>query len=229
MAAEPASIARPPTTQQVVLMELRRQLLSRELRPGEPIRPDAIAAQLAVSRVPVREALKILEGEGQVEYRPHHGYFVTELLVNDLVEIYRIRELLEGEAVRVAVTAIEPATLERMREAMEEMERLGSDEILPMTEANRQFHFALLEAAGMPHLLHHILLLWNATDPFRSLYYMDEQHLALVQREHREILAAVERGDAEAAVEVLDRHRRNAIAALAEVLPHQRDDTGGTS
>lgn len=218
---EPAPIARPPTTQQVVLAELRRRILSRQLRPGDPIRSDNVAAELHVSRVPVREALKILEGEGQIVYRPHHGYFVTDLRRNDLVEIYRIRQILESEAVRIAVPQLDGSTLEVMREAMHDMEALDADEIMPMTAANRRFHFALLEAAEMPHLLHHIHLLWNATDPFRSLYYMDAEHLALVLREHREIFDAVTRDDAEAAVELLNEHRENAIDALAQVLTEE--------
>ena len=94
---------RPPTAQEAVLAELRRAIVTGELAPGEQVLQDALAERFGVSRVPLREALKILEGEGQVTYRPHRGYFVAELDVDDLREVYRIRDLLESEAVRVAV------------------------------------------------------------------------------------------------------------------------------
>lgn len=218
MATDPAWSGRPLTTQEVVLAELRREILSGGLRPGSPIRPDAIASRLQVSRVPVREALKILEGEGQVIYRPHQGYFVAELHLKDLVEIYRIRELLEGEAIRHAVPNLDEEELERMREAMDEMESLEDDQIMQMTTANRRFHFTLLEAAGMPHLQNQIRLLWNSTDPFRALYYMDEEHRRLANGQHREIFDAAAAGDVEAVIGHLDTHRRNAIDALKEIL-----------
>src|SRR5690606_32639587 len=75
---------KPPTAQQAVLAELRRFIASGSLRPGQQIRQDTLSAELGVSRVPLREALKILEGEGQVTYEAHRGYFVTELSLRDL-------------------------------------------------------------------------------------------------------------------------------------------------
>jgi len=108
---------RPPTAQEAVLTELRRAIGSGELRPGEQVLQDALAERFGVSRVPLREALKILEGEGQVVYRPHRGYFVAELDVADLREVYRIRDLLESEAVRVAVPRLTPVDLAAMTSA----------------------------------------------------------------------------------------------------------------
>src|SRR5674476_1570791 len=77
---------RPPTAQEAVLAELRRLITAGLLRPGQQIVQDALAVQFGVSRVPLREALKILEGEGQVTYVAHRGYFVTELSLSDLIE-----------------------------------------------------------------------------------------------------------------------------------------------
>ena len=91
---------RPLTAQQAVLAELRRAMLAGELTPGSQIVQEAIAERLGVSRVPIREALRILEGEGQVIYVPHHGYSVAELNLDELLEIQRIRELLEPEVTR---------------------------------------------------------------------------------------------------------------------------------
>jgi DNA-binding GntR family transcriptional regulator len=220
----PVPFERPGTTQELVLEELRRKILVGELRPGEPIRPDQLATELRVSRVPVREALKILEGEGQVRYRAHHGYVLAELRREDLLEIYGIRRLLEDEAVRAAVPRLHATDLAEMRAACARMETFGAEDVSEMAVANRRFHMTLLEASGMSHLLHHIRLLWNASDHYRSVYYLDETHRAEVNEDHRQIVAAAAGGDADVLVGLLDAHRDRAIAGLAPALEEGGND-----
>ena len=93
-----------------------------------------------------------------------------------------------------------------------------------MAVANRRFHFALLDASDMPHLLHHIGLLWNASDHYRSVYYQDEDHRAEVHQDHRRILAAANARDAGALLGLLDAHRDRAIAGLAPALEEGASD-----
>ena len=129
---------RPPTAQQFVLGELRRAITTGRLRPGAPIRQDALAEELQVSRVPLREALKTLQGEGLVRYEAHRGYFVETLSLDDLREVYRIRELLEEEAVRRAVERLADADLDRLEEIQADVERAAAEgDVLAMTTANR--------------------------------------------------------------------------------------------
>jgi DNA-binding GntR family transcriptional regulator len=218
-----APFARPKTTQEQVLEELRRRILTGAIRPGDPIRPDQLAAELGVSRVPVREALKILEGEGQVRYRAHHGYVLTELDLADLREIYRARQLLEDEAARAALPRLTAEDLTRMRALCDEMERLGTDDAAAMAVVNRRFHFVLLEASQMPHLLHHIRLLWNTSDHYRSEYYADDAHRRAVHDEHRRIVEAAAARDAEALIGALDEHRDHAIVGLRTTLEETPD------
>jgi len=216
-APSPRWTGRPRTTQEHVLAELRRRILTGEVAPGDAIRPDVVAAELAVSRVPVREALKILEGEGQVDYRPHHGYTLAELRIDDLREIYRLRELLEGEAVRVAVRRLDEGHLDEMRRADDEMWGLDPGDragIAAMAIANRRFHFVPFEAAAMPHLLHVIDLLWNATDHYRSVYYLDDADRRQVRADHARIMKAARARDGRALRAAMDEHRRHAIDGL---------------
>lgn len=215
------AVARPLTTQEHVLAELRRMILRGALVPGEPIRADQIAAELEVSRVPVREALKILEGEGQVTYRPHHGYVLAELRLEDLRENYRIRRLLEDDAAGVALGRITDEDVQHMRDAIEEMEALGPEDPAAMAVVNRRFHFVLLEAAGMPQLMHHVRLLWNASDHYRSVYYADAAYRREVHDEHRQILAAVTGRDPDALRTALDGHRDRAIEGLRAILKEE--------
>lgn len=209
---------RPETAQAAVLTEIRRLILDGELPPGTPIRQESIASALGVSRVPVREALKILDGEGQVTYRPHRGYSVTELSLDDVREIYRLRELLEGEAVRVAVPQLTDAEVARMREALVEMEAVPHDEVAHMSEANTRFHETLIEGCRMPHLLRHVRLLRQSTSAYRSLYYMDDHARDVVRSEHRAILEAVEARDPERAAQLTADHRAHALRAFERLL-----------
>lgn len=214
---------RPPTAQQFVLDELRRAITGGELQPGTPIRQDALAERLDVSRVPLREALKILEGEGLVVHQAHRGYFVAELSLADLSEVYRIREILEAEAVRAAAVRMGPEALAETVAALEEaqlqVEQTGAaGDVAAMAAANRRFHFLLIEASGMPRLVRLIGTLWDATDAYRSLYYAEAPNRERVLHEHRTVLEALRDGDVEGAVRRLDEHRAHAVSALREVL-----------
>jgi DNA-binding GntR family transcriptional regulator len=215
---------RPPTAQEAVLDEVRRFIATGRLRPGQKIIQDALAVELGVSRVPLREALKILEGEGQVTYAAHRGYFVTELSLSDLVEVYRIRELLEAEAVATAVPQMTAEDIDRLEEAERDV-RAASDkaDVIAMTSANRRFHFSIIEACALPRLVWLIRLLWDATEVYRSVYYNEETNRILVEAEHRALVKAVREGDVAAALSVLTEHREHAIATLRVVLA-QADD-----
>jgi DNA-binding GntR family transcriptional regulator len=210
---------RPPTAQEAVLAELRRTILEGELAPGAQILQDRIAEQLGVSRVPVREALKMLEGEGQVSYAPHRGYFVTELDAAELMEVYQIRDILEAEAVTRALPHLGDDDYERMEEAVDDMEAAEREsDIVALTAANRRFHFALMEPCGMPRLLRIIRQLWDSTDPYRSVYFGHEQHRKTVRQEHRAILGAVRNRNADELVRELTEHRLHAVESLRTIL-----------
>ncbi len=215
---------RPPTAQEAVLAELRRLITAGQLRPGQQIVQDALAVQFGVSRVPLREALKILEGEGQVTYVAHRGYFVTELSLSDLIEVYRIREILEAEAVSIAVPQMTAEDIHRLEEAERDV-RAAADiaDVVAMTSANRRLHFAILDACALPRLVWLIRLLWDATEVYRSVYYNEAHNREMVDSEHRALVAAVKAGDATAALMVLTEHREHAIEALRPVLDQAGD------
>lgn len=206
---------RPPTTQEFVLDELRKSIVSGELAPGQPIRQDTIAAGMGVSRVPLREALKTLEAEGQVVYQPHRGYSVAELSLADLLEVYRMRELLESEAASVAAERLTDADLTRITDAGRDVEEAAENgDLVAMIAANRRFHFALLEPAGMPRLLRVVRTLWDATDAYRAVYYNSGTNRARVRREHEAIISAVEDRRADDLIRLLAEHRDHAVDAL---------------
>ncbi|WP_323959497.1 FCD domain-containing protein [Arthrobacter sp. JZ12] len=210
---------RPPTAQAFALAELRRMIIAGEVEPGQPLRQDALAERLGVSRVPLREAFKILEGEGQIVYEPHRGFKVARLSLEDLLEVYRIRKLLETEAASAAVERADSSVLQAMKDAAREVEDASAAaDILPMTEANRRFHFVLLSASGMPRLEKLIQVLWDATDTYRFVYYGTPTNRERVEAEHNLIIDAFAARDAERLVKHLDEHRDHAVDALRAFL-----------
>ncbi len=210
---------RPPTTQEFVLDELRRLILTGEMAAGAPIRQDALAERLGVSRVPLREALRTLEGEGQVVYRPHRGYQVADLSLDDLLEVYRIRELLETEATRKAVPLLTDEDIDRLVQAEADIEKAAlAGDIVGMAAANRQFHFIVLEASGMPRLTRLVRVLWDATDAYRALYYSSTENRERVHHEHHAIIAAIRTRKSDDVIRLWDEHRNGAVTALREIV-----------
>jgi len=206
---------RPKTAQEAVLREIRQRLLEGRLRPGEAIRPDKLGEELGVSAVPVREALRILEGEKQVFHRPHRGYIVTELDIEDLEEIFRIREILEAEAIRLAMPNITAEHMEVILDATQVMETPDRS-IYELGMANRKFHFTFYEASEMPRLVSMINSLWDAAEPhhFRSPNYTSPENRNHINVEHRRIVDAIVSRDTEKMITEMHDHRQKAFQIL---------------
>jgi DNA-binding GntR family transcriptional regulator len=211
--------SRPATTAQQVLENLRHGLVSGLLRPGQRVTQEDVAVRLGVSVAPVREALRVLEQEGQLVYHPRRGYFVTELRIEDLEEIYELRRVLEGRVIRLALPGLDDETLTRVRAAAEECEAAGeAADVTRELAANRRFHFGLLESAEQPHTMRMIRLLWDSTEAYRAIYYNSPAERRRAAKAHKRILAAVAARDADRLVAELDAHRDRALAVLRRIL-----------
>jgi DNA-binding GntR family transcriptional regulator len=214
------------TVQHGTLLWLRDQIARGTVRPGDQLRQENLARQFGVSVPPVREALKTLEAEGQVVYKPHRGYFVASMSFSDLAENYRIRDLLESEAVQRSVPILGKADVGRMRDAIRDMDDAHrNDDIPTLTLANRRFHFTLFDASEMPRMTDMIRVLWESSDRYRSLYFATHQHRRRVNDEHRAILAAVRAHDTHSAVALLNTHRENALQSLRSTLDGRESST----
>jgi DNA-binding GntR family transcriptional regulator len=209
----------PSTTAQHALDALRRAIVAGELRPGGRIGQDEFASQLGVSIAPVREALRILEQEGQVTYLPRRGYFVTALEIADLEEIYGLRAMLEERAARHALASHDDSELERIALAARDFAgSVDAGDVAAELEANRRFHLAILDAPDRPHTMRVIRQLWDSTEAYRALYYNleDERHSAVSA--HDRILDALRARDADLLVAELTAHRDRALTVLRKVL-----------
>lgn len=217
----------PPlgTTGQHTLDALRAAIASGRLRPTDRIRQEEVAESLGVSLAPVREALAVLENEGQVTYRPRRGYFVTELRIADLQEIYQLRAVLEERAVRNALPQLDEDALERIRLAARECAAAASvGDVTAELAANRRFHLGLMESPDQPHTLRVVRQLWDSTEAYRATYYnsADERRLSL--EAHDRIMAAVDDGAADVLVAELHAHRQRALIVLTDLIGRVASD-----
>ncbi|MGH2693649.1 MAG: GntR family transcriptional regulator [Actinomycetota bacterium] len=152
-----------------VYQHTRNAILMGEYAPGFPLRVQALATLNDVSTIPVREALRRLEAERLIESVANKGARVAELSFPDLADAYRIRTILEVEAVRLAFPRLEPADLETARALKEEMTRLfEEDRIHEAHETHRKLHFLIYEKTDSTWLLHIIRALWDHTERYRS-------------------------------------------------------------
>ena len=224
MTGKADSFSKPPTTHEAVLLELRRLITNGQLPPGTQIIQEALAAEFGVSRVPLREALKMLEADGLVVYRPHRGYFVTDLSVEDLYEVHRLRKILEDEALTIALDKLTEADLKQVRGHLAAVKRAArSDDIAGMIDANRRFRFAVMEVSGMPRLMHLIRTLWNATDSHQYIYYATKRHRDLTIKAYEAVLRAAEAGDNLEVIRLFDEHRQNSVRSL-QAMVEARDN-----
>jgi DNA-binding GntR family transcriptional regulator len=215
--ARRAAEVRPPTLSEVVLRELREDLIRGRFEPGDPVRVDHIAAEFGISALPVREALRVLLAEGRVQYAAHKGYRVTALTTSDVEEIFVMCRVLEGEAVRRGVPRLDDAAVARMHELLAALEAPSpAASVWDIATIHQDFHFVPIEHAGLTRMQAELRRLWDHTDHYRALcLFGDAALMELMNAEHREIADACGRGDAEEVVALMDAHREHALGHLA--------------
>jgi DNA-binding GntR family transcriptional regulator len=207
------------TAQQHATDALRALIVRGDLRPGQRVNQEDLAAQLGLSVAPVREALRVLESEGQLTYLPRRGYFVTELRFADLQEIYELRAILEERAARRALPALDDDALQSIVEAAQDcVDAAEAGDVAGELAANRRFHFAILAAPEQPHAMRVIRLLWDSTEAYRAMYYNSpaERHASVAA--HERILEALRAHDADRLVAELSAHRTRALDVLGAIL-----------
>lgn len=198
---------------------------------GKWLREEEIAAVAGVSRTPVREALRRLQAEGLVEVLPNRGAMVVRWGEADLDDIFDLRALLEGYAVRQAAerhprSACDLESLMSLCAVMDQrLDRLGEDEKAyeEITELNLQFHTALHEWSGNRRLL---TVLPNIIRPplvWHTFHRYTHEELTRSFAHHRELLDAIAAGDGDWAESIMHAHLRAARASLRRAAAKQAD------
>lgn len=199
-----------------IAAELRALILSGEHPPGDRIRQEDIAARFGVSRVPAREAIRILEADGLVRVVANAGAWVVRLTLAECDEIYQMRERLEPLLLRWSAPGLGAAQLDHLASLAARMEA-GTD-VEEFLALDRAFHLGSYEAAETAQLGELVQRLWNTTQPYRRAY---TQAVAPADRrtihdEHHLLLTALRTGDVDDAERVLAGHIRRTRRHLAQ-------------
>lgn len=194
---------------------LRESILAGEIGPGERVRQEMVAAQYGASRVPVREALRILEAEGLVTLVANTGAWVSRLSLVECEELYQIRERTEPLLLRFSIPNLSGEKISELHRLASAMEA-GTD-VETFLRLDRDFHWLSYSAAETNVLGETVQRLWNATQHYRRAFtrLFTVEADKTVHHEHHLIAHAIERRDADDAERVLYGHIRRTRLELA--------------
>jgi DNA-binding GntR family transcriptional regulator len=202
---------------QEVAERLRPLIYDGDLAPGAWIDEQALAREFGISRTPLREALKVLHGEGLVRLTPRRGSFVSgELTSTDLDELFPIMALLEGRCAYLAVRKATPEDVRVLDAIHAQLERLAArKDVAAYYRSNYAFHEAIQQLAANPWLSRIVSELRRFLRLLRGRQLRVPGRLEASLEEHRQVMAALHRGDAARAERIMRAHLMAQRAALA--------------
>ncbi|MBI5521728.1 MAG: GntR family transcriptional regulator [Desulfarculus sp.] len=200
------SIERRPVGEQVT-DHIRRLILSGELPPGSRLVGKHLAEELGISRTPVREALHRLAQENLVVRRDSGGFEVRPLSAREVEEVVGVRAALESYAMELAAQRLSPQVLQALQRNVEEYaQALKQKKVMRLVKLNTAFHETVYEAAGSRVLRGQINELAEILHRFRVALLSEPQAAARSLKDHRRLLAALEKGDARLAGRICREH-----------------------
>ncbi len=203
---------------------LRQQIADGMLLPGQRLRQEQVAAETGTSRLPVREALRILEGEGLVWLEPNKGARVTSLDMHELDLVYSTRAAIEPLVIADSMHYISDGQVAEAREIVRSMEQTASP--IDFLVLDRDFHLLTYRGCSSQQLLSIVERLWNATQQYRRVFMTSTgpDWREQTDIEHRLLLAAVEARSPELAAHLVATHitrTRVALRSRPELFVHE--------
>lgn len=215
----------PPykTRAQHVADDLRRRILNGGFKGGTQLRQNALAGDYEVSRIPVREALLILESEGLVEFHPHRGAFTTELSVTMIRELFDLRVLLETHLLQHAIPNMTTETLDSANSILLEYDAAldSGSQINTWSEYNFAFHKALYSPANLPEAMNLVTQLNTRSDRYIRMQLLYTQGFEKAESEHHSLLELSRQRNVDAACDLLRHHILDACESIVSLLENQ--------
>ncbi|MEW6990865.1 GntR family transcriptional regulator [Colwelliaceae bacterium 6441] len=196
------------TRTQLVVETLREKILNGAIKAGQPLRQAALAEELNVSRIPVREALLQLEAEGLVSFEPHKGATATELNVSQVDELFELRAMLEADLLSASIPNLSEAKLEEATELLDRLNQsLGKENAAnTWSELNSNYHNCLYSGANRPQTQDLVNTLNKNADRYIRMHLLWAGGISKAESEHNELLALCKQKDVANAVALMKQH-----------------------
>jgi DNA-binding GntR family transcriptional regulator len=218
---EPRQIARLN-----VVNELRQRILEGEYKHGERIRQEEIAEDFQLSRIPVREALRVLESEGLLIIEPHRGARVATVDRFELEQIYTLRATVEALAIQQSIPYLTEEHIETLEALATRME--GSDDIKVFLLADREFHLTTYQGAQFPLIIQMVERFWNTTQHYRRRFaeVRTGPGFHLAYSDHRMLIQAIRDRNTEVGAAIVKHHierTRDDLMAMLDELDEEEN------
>ncbi len=208
---------RKETVEQKVYQLIKNAILTRQIAPGNQLFESAIAAKVNASRTPIRSAITKLEAEGLVTVIPNKGAFIVQPTIDEMIQAFELRKVLEDMAIREGYTKMGTSDIERLKHQTEEMGKAFQEgNILLYHEQNKAFHLVMAKASGNRYLIDFMEQILNQITIYMVLYDVfsgnDENDIV----EHNKVIQLLEANDKESLHNVITKHLENSLAKLQE-------------
>lgn len=204
------------TAEEEAYLHMQQALRTGRYKPGDRLIAEEIAAEIGMSRMPVREAFRRLASDGLVTLRPNRGCVVAGLTLDELFETFEIRSVLEGLAVRLAVGQMTSETFEELDRLLERMERAGQSGSSDWVPRHQEFHAFIYNLSGRPKLIRQISALHVVIEPYMRIWFDYVTKPLSAREEHDNLIEALKSGDAEHAEAVMREHILGTAPLLAD-------------
>lgn len=199
---------------------IRRAVRERALAPGQALNQDDLARSYGVSRIPLREALRTLVGEGLVVIKPGLGAVVTELQAGEVDELYGLRSLLEPPLAPYILNNVRRRDVDGLADLTTALQSLRTDQSEEWSNLNYRFHRRLYELSGQRHTVRLAVQVLNLVEPYARVYAHVLGSRQKMEQHRLSVVQALRVGDAVALQEVV---RESIAVAHAELLASMDD------
>ncbi len=204
---------------------VRRAIREGVLRPGQAIVQDDLAEQFGVSRIPLREALRIVAGEGLITMRRGQGARVTPLRLSEVEELYGLRLALEPAMAEPLIQQCRDVDVARLASMAQSMESMGASDSVGWSNVNYEFHRSMYALADRPHSLRVITQILNLVERYSRMYVHGLHSLDRVHHEHAEMIRALRSQDPHLLAANIRAHLKGARDGLRSAAELDREDS----
>ncbi|OED39829.1 hypothetical protein AB833_13685 [Chromatiales bacterium (ex Bugula neritina AB1)] len=194
-----------------VYQQILDAIRSGQIKDDDRLVQERLAADLQISRTPVREALLRLEQDGILDSSPRGGFVIHNMSDQEVGELYEARTAVEGQAARILASEKDPTKIARLRSIIEREENISSSTVEAYFEANRIIHRAFIEQCKNRYLLEMFDNIWNRGIGYYMFAAIEKLDLSKSLGDHMSLVDAIETGNPTTAMDAVDSHISNGL------------------